>query len=149
QTDSTPAPVVEEEEQALLSEMAEAESPVPEGETEAEPRRGIGRWFRKKDKPAPAEEGDEVTPAPVPEKKRWIARLTERLMKTRQWRIGNIRSILGMSGKLDDDTIEEIEAALSQSDVSVETAVKIVERMKAEVKKRGGEPDADQLLDIF
>lgn len=88
----------------------------------------------------------------APDKPRasWFKRLAERLTRTRRSLLDNIRGIIGLSGKLDEETLEEIEAALVQNDVSVPTALKIIERMKAESKKRGAAAEGpDALLDVF
>ncbi|MDK2971809.1 MAG: fused signal recognition particle receptor [Candidatus Sumerlaeota bacterium] len=151
ETDAPPEPVETEE---LPAE------PVAEAEPPEEKKSGVfGRLFGRKDKQAedaPAEEPavEEPTaepPEPVlaPIKKGWLRRLTERLTKTRRGLIDNIRSILGISGKLDEETIEELEAALLQGDVSAETTQKIIARMKAVVKGRDKDLTPEDLLDVF
>lgn len=147
------APAESEDAPDVLESSADAEEIAA---ASGEERRGFSRWFRRKEKPAgeaaegePAEDERPAEDIVGEPRKGWIARLTERLGKTRQNLVGSIRSILGMSGKLDDETIEEIEAVLIQSDVSVETAQKIIGRMKAETKKSKGELGPEGLLEVF
>lgn len=109
-------------------------------EVEAEESKGrFGGFFGKKKKDKDADEP----------KKGWFQRLVDRLTKTRQGLIDSVRQILGFSGKLDEETIEELEAILLQSDVSIETTNRIVERMQEELKKQGSEGDSDELLNLF
>ncbi len=150
----------ETDESAVLTPEDEASESLEVAETvpvalDTEKKPGVlKRWFGKKETPA---EG-EIEVAPEPEaaheppaepKKSWFRRLTERLGKTRQNLIDSVRAVLGMSGKLDEETIEEIEAILLQSDVAMPTTVKIIDRMKAELRKRGKEEGAELLLELF
>ncbi|MBX3730317.1 MAG: signal recognition particle-docking protein FtsY [Candidatus Sumerlaeia bacterium] len=134
---------------AVGDDVPEASTPEPE-----EPVKGpgvFGRIFGKKEK-APAEPTEPAASAPpedAPARKGWIQRLTEKLGKTRRGLVDSVRSILGMSGRLDEETIEELEAALLQGDVSAETTEKILRRMKAEAKGREGELDSAALLEVF
>jgi len=82
-------------------------------------------------------------------KKSFFQRLREKLSGTRKSLFESIRSILGFSGKLDEETIEEIEGILLQSDVSMETTMKIVEKMEAEADKLDGDLSGDDFLNIF
>jgi len=86
--------------------------------------------------------------APAP-KVSWMSRLRERLGRTRRSLMGSIRSIAGMSGRLDEETLEEIEAALIQGDVSMETTTKIVDRMRREARRRGEDLGAEGILSLF
>jgi fused signal recognition particle receptor len=125
--------------------------PAPSTSELEEPAKGpgvLGRLFGKKEK-APAEPVEALAPDETPARKGWVQRLTERLAKTRRGLVDNVRSILGMSGRLDEETIEELEAALLQGDVSAETTEKILRRMKAEAKRHGGELDSSALLELF
>jgi len=120
-------------------------------EPEAEQPSFFRRLFGKK------KEGESAAPPPpdvrdtmeVPKGRSWFARLKDRLAETRKSLVGNLRSVFGLSGKLDDETIEELEATLIQSDVAVETTRRIIERMRAAMKHRDKESGAEVLLGVF
>lgn len=82
-------------------------------------------------------------------KKSFFQRLRERLSFTRRSLFDGIRAALGLSGKLDEETIEEIEAILLQSDVSMETTLKIVGKMQKEATKRGDDMSQEEMLQLF
>jgi fused signal recognition particle receptor len=65
------------------------------------------------------------------------------LAKTRQSFFGRIAQVLGNS-EIDDDTWDDIEAILIQSDMGVETTLKVLDELKARVR-REGITRADQL----
>lgn len=132
------------------TDQAEIDRALLEGDREetdgGEPEEEKRGWFGRRKKKETLAEGEEAPAAP---KQSWIKRLRERLSKTRRSLFDNIKAIIGLSGKLDEDTVEEIEAALLQSDVSMETTLKIVERMKAEARQRDKDLGPDGLLDVF
>ncbi|MGF1572692.1 MAG: signal recognition particle-docking protein FtsY [Sumerlaeia bacterium] len=82
-------------------------------------------------------------------KKSFFKRLRERLRFTRRSLFEGIRAALGLSGKLDEETIEEIEAVLLQSDVSMQTTMKIVDKMQKEATKRGDDMSPEEMLQLF
>ncbi len=146
-------PLADEAEEA---EVAEAAAEAAEAAAEAEePKRGVfGRIFGKKKKDDSAAEAPAEEPQPEPAaefraKKSWFRRLRDRLAATRQGLIGNLRAVFGLSGKLDEETIEELEAALIQSDVAVETTQRIIERMKASIKRRDRKEGGEVLFEVF
>jgi len=65
-----------------------------------------------------------------------FGKLRDRLGKTRTGLVGGVRSILGAGAKLDEDTLEELEAVLIQADVGIDTTLAILDRLKAVVKER-------------
>ncbi len=145
---------------------------VPEGGDGK--RKGVfSRWFGKKDKEeAPGdtedtpetaeapEEGEpleervetgevaETSTAPEVPKKSWFQRLRERLRFGSGSFIKAIRAAIGLSGKLDDDTIERLEETLIASDVSMDTTLKIIQRMEERAQKEKIE-GADAIWDLF
>lgn len=82
-------------------------------------------------------------------KKSFFKRLRERLRFTRTSLFEGIRAALGLSGKLDEETVEEIEAILLQSDVSMDTTLKIVNKMQKEAVKRGDDMTPEEMLQLF
>ncbi|PJF37967.1 MAG: signal recognition particle-docking protein FtsY, partial [Phototrophicales bacterium] len=65
------------------------------------------------------------------------------LSKTRSSFMGRIRQILGNT-EIDDETWEDMEAVLIQSDLGVPTTAKVIEELQQRVK-REGITQADQL----
>lgn len=119
---------------------------------------GLFGWFRRKkvedeqEAEARLAETELAIPsaAPAEPRRSWFARLFEKLGRTRRNLLDRVRSILGLSGRLDEDTIEQIEDALIQNDVSIETTQKIIAKMKAEVRRRGEDNvTGEALLDVF
>ncbi|MCB2154152.1 signal recognition particle-docking protein FtsY [bacterium] len=106
-----------------------------------------------KEPEAPEEPAEEEVPAAAAseEKASWFKRLSSRLGKTRKGLYDRVRSVVGLSGKLDEETIEEIEAILIQSDVAVETTQKIIDRMRAAMRSRDkeGSKESTVILDVF
>jgi len=148
-------------EEAVSNEPVPDVDEVADAPLEDEKKEGyFKRLFGKKkeeaeeeeqEAPPPEEEpvaaaAEEIEPLP---KKSWFRRLMERLGQTRRSLIGNIRAVLGLSGKLDEETVEELEAVLIQSDVAVPTTQRIIERMKSRLKRGGGEESTEGLLELF
>lgn len=74
------------------------------------------------------------------------AALSERMQKTREELVGQIRAAVKAAGKVDENLIERIEEILIKADVGAETTMKIVDQMK-EYEARGSSPD--ELLGSF
>ncbi len=68
-----------------------------------------------------------TTPAPV-KKISFFERLKKGLNKTRQWLSDDLNTIF-KSGKLDDETLEDLEEMLITADVGVKTSMEIVEQV--------------------
>ena len=175
--DQAAAESAEAREQAPAEAPAEEEEYVPpagfdmapgaEEAIEEQKKRGVfARFFGKKEEKPPEEavesetaEG-EVAPEEAAEpaaaqsaeepvvKKSWFQRLRERLRAGSGSFIQSIRAAIGMSGKLDDDTAEQIEDILVASDVSMETTLKIVDRMRKRAKKENIE-GADAIMQLL
>lgn len=129
---------------------------LEEAEAEPEKKRGVfSRWFGKKEAPADAPEaeaGEEQQPPseapPEAPKKSWFERLRERLRRGSGSFIASIRDALGMSGKLDEDTLEQLEDILIAADVGMETTMKITKRLQERVREEKAE-GAERIMEIF
>lgn len=78
----------------------------------------------------------EIETAAPEKKKGFFIRLRERLSKTKRSMIGALRSAIRLHGKIDEDLLEEIEDILIQSDVGVQTTMKIVETLRKEAREQ-------------
>lgn len=162
-----PPPAIVEDVSGEVEEPAFEDQPEPTGpegfniqpaleEAEGEPekKRGVfSRWFGKKEKPeaetAETPEGEQPVEEVVqPPKKSWFERLRDRLRRGSGSFIASIREALGMSGKLDEDTVEQLEDILIAADVGMDTTMKILERLKARVKAEKAE-GADAIMTHF
>jgi fused signal recognition particle receptor len=65
-----------------------------------------------------------------------IAKLKDGLTKTRQGLVDKVSHILTVSKKIDEELFEELEETLIQSDVGVNTSLKLVEALRRQVKER-------------
>lgn len=74
--------------------------------------------------------------------------LKEGLTKTRQSLVGKVEDILSLHKKIDEELFEELEEVLLQADVGVNTSLRLIEQMRAEVKTRKIS-DSAQLRDIL
>lgn len=73
----------------------------------------------------------------TPEKKAsFFSRLKEGLIKTTKAFTDNIDNLFNQYDKIDDDLYEELEEILIMADIGMDTTLKIVERLKAELVKR-------------
>lgn len=129
--------------------------PILEEAAPQEKKSGLwGRFFGRKETPAEepgtlAEEPAPPTEPPVPiEKKSWFQRLRERLRRGSGNFVQAIRAAVGLSGRLDDDTVEKLEEILIASDVSMDTALKIVDKMRTRARKEGIE-GAEPIMQLF
>ena len=108
-------------------------------------------FFKKNKAPTPKPTGKEDTPqvseqevpiqpeaapveVPVETKVSFTERLKRGLSKTRQ-QLGGQLSSLFSGGKIDEDTYEELESILLTSDIGVDATQKLLEALKARVKK--------------
>ncbi len=110
------------------------------------------RWFGKKEEPpTTAAPAPEATPAAAPDaapRKTWFERLRDRLRKSSGGFISAIRSAIGLSGRLDDDTVERLEEILIAADVGMETSIKIVEKLRKRARLESAE-GADAIMGLF
>ncbi|HYG59807.1 MAG TPA: signal recognition particle-docking protein FtsY, partial [Symbiobacteriaceae bacterium] len=75
-------------------------------------------------------------------------RLKEGLSKTKAVLVDKVTSIMTVFRKIDDELFEELEEALIQGDVGVETSTKLVEQLRKEVKIRGLK-NGEELLPVL
>lgn len=75
-------------------------------------------------------------------------RLKEGLSKTKQALVDRVTSVMTVFRKIDDELFEELEEALIQGDVGVETSMKLVEALRSEAKKRGLK-NGEELLPVM
>lgn len=154
-------PAREEEAPALGPEGFDMQPALEEAEAPEKKRGVFSRWFGRKEapgeEPAAAGEDDGGGEAPAPEapeevaaapKKSWFERLRERLRRGSGSFISSIRSALGMSGRLDEETIETMEDILIAADVGMETTMKIIEKLQQRAKAQKAE-GADQIMAVF
>ena len=97
-----------------------------EGEEEGEAREEEGEAREQEAGPLP--ETAEAAAPPRPS-------LRDRLVKSRRFFAARLSEAFG--GGVDEDTWEDLEAALIQADVGVETSTKIVARLQVAAKERG------------
>ena len=94
-------------------------------------------WFRRKQEdspPPPPPPEPEPEPAPAdepPPRRRYFARLRERLTKTRQNLSAGFSRVLTGKRRIDADLLEEIEELLITSDIGVQTAARLIDRLSA------------------
>ena len=88
----------------------------------------FGRWFGSGKKEAePAGEGAALEGVRRPG---WFERLRARLRQGSGSFMASIRSAVGMSGRLDEATVEQIEEILVAADVGMDTTMKTIDRMR-------------------
>lgn len=75
-------------------------------------------------------------------------RLKEGLAKTKAALVDKVASIMTVFRKIDDELFEELEEALIQGDVGVETSMKLVEALRKEVRARGLK-NGEELLPVM
>ncbi len=77
---------------------------------------------------------DSTEEAPAP-KKGFFTRLKERLSKTKSTIIEQVKKVIRLHGRVDEELLEQIEEILIQADVGVDTTTKIITRIREEAKK--------------
>ena len=93
-------------------------------------------WRRKQGDPPPPPPPPEPEPEPAPAgepppRRRYFARLRERLTKTRQNLSAGFSRVLTGKRRIDADLLEEIEELLITSDIGVQTAARLIDRLSA------------------
>jgi len=102
----------------------EQEKPAPEKETTIDPEES-------------KQDAAEESPSETEEKKGFFSRLKNRLSKTKSNIVTRVKEVIRLRGKIDEELLEDIEEILIQSDVGVETTMKIVDRIREESRNRG------------
>jgi len=91
---------------------------------------------------------DEETLEDSSNKTSWFNRLKKGLSKTRKNVFSQITSLIRLNRKIDDELLEEIEEILIQTDVGVNTTMKLIDSIRETVKERGLE-DSSELEGIL
>jgi len=78
----------------------------------------------------------------------FFGRLRDRLGKTRSGLVDNVKRVFAGRTTIDDEVFEELEEILIQADLGVETAMTVIEDMRAAVKA-GKAPDPEALYEIL
>jgi len=73
------------------------------------------------------------------EKRGFFRRLQERLNKTKENLVGRIKNVIRLRGRLDEETLQQIEDILIQGDVGVEATMKITARLRESEEARRAE----------
>ena len=81
-------------------------------------------------------------------KKGFFSKLKNRLGKTKERIIGQVKSAIRLHGKVDEELLEEIEEILIQADVGVETTMKIVDTIRERAKKESPE-GPEEVIALF
>ncbi len=96
--------------------------------------------LKRRDKSrAAAEGGDSSQAAPESGAQQggWFQRLKSSLAKTRKQLFSRLSGLLQIGRKIDEELMEEIEEILIQSDVGVETTLRLMDNVRAAVKAKG------------
>jgi fused signal recognition particle receptor len=97
---------------------------------------------------SPATPGALPDIAPTPEKLSWTQRLKQGLSRTRSTFTGQISSLFGAGGKIDENLFEELETILLTADVGVEATQHLLAQLRRRVKS-DALTDATQLRDAL
>ena len=112
-----------------------------------------GGWFRRLVSGGPSkEEQNPSTPIQQEgQKKGFFAKVRDRLTKTKTTLMSQTLSLFRRRGKVDEALLEEMEEALIQADVGVETSMRLIEaiRQNARTIPSGQEADFDWLRTNF
>jgi len=86
--------------------------------------------------------GEENQQEAASSRKGFFQRLKQRLARTKEGIVGRLRKVIPLSGRIDEDLIEQVEEILIQGDVGVETTMKIADRLRESDEARKAEgPD--------
>lgn len=80
---------------------------------------------------------------------KFFDKLKSGLAKTREALADRIAAVVGSGGRLDDDTLEELEAVLIQADVGVETAAALIEELRQRAKQQDFKGDSAEVLGLL
>lgn len=109
---------------------ASVEPQTPEIEPQASPPAEAPRAA-----PEPEDAAIAAPPAATPAQP---ATLSTRLSRTRQGFFSRIKQIFGAAEKIDQETLEQVEAELIACDLGVHTVQRLMQRVKARVREDGG-----------
>lgn len=131
-----------------LPPVAAASTPAPEPEKKGLLARFFGWGESKAEAAPPPAVAPTPEPTPEPARKSWFDRLRERLRSNAGSFMSSVRSAVGLSGRLDDETVERLEEILIAADVGMDTTLKIVDTMRKRAKERKVE-GADAIMALF
>ena len=80
---------------------------------------------------------------------KFFDKLKSGLAKTRDALAEKIAAVVGSGGRLDDDTLEELEAVLIQADVGVETAAALIEELRQRAKQQDFKGGSGEVLALL
>lgn len=120
--------VAEEENEAVIEEAAEETVAPPEGKAEPEAQAETLESEEESEMEKLEEEAEEKIGI--------FQRFKRGLSKTRENISGKIESLVKSTRKIDDDFFEELEDILIQADVGMTTSMKLVDNIRASVKKQ-------------
>ncbi len=80
---------------------------------------------------------------------RFFDRLKEGLTKTREALAGRIAAVVSGAGRLDEETLEQLEAILIQADVGVETASRLMEALRQRARQEQFQGSSSQVLALL
>ncbi len=78
----------------------------------------------------------------------WFQRLKNGLVKSRENIVGQISDLLSLSGKIDDELWDDIEAILIQADIGVQSTMRIIDNLKYKVAEERV-TEAGQIIDLL
>jgi fused signal recognition particle receptor len=82
------------------------------------------------------------------ERKGFFQRLKERLAKTKEGVISQVKGLIRLRGKVDEELLDEIEEILIQADLGVQTTGKIIGAMRQDSAARGIK-EPEQMIELF
>lgn len=117
------------------------------------------KWFRRKEgeggaagegAETPFQKSQETLPEPTPgeNRKGFLYRLKERLTKTRETLVNRMDTLVLGKKEIDEDLLEELEEILITSDLGVETAQALIEKVQQKVKRKELE-DPEKLKEVL
>ncbi len=78
----------------------------------------------------------------------WFQRLKNGLVKSRENIVGQISDLLSLSGRIDGELWDDIEAILIQADIGVQSTMRIIDNLKYKVAEERV-TGAGQIIDLL
>ncbi|MBM3280905.1 MAG: signal recognition particle-docking protein FtsY [Candidatus Handelsmanbacteria bacterium] len=80
---------------------------------------------------------------------RLLDKLNSGLSKTREALADKIATVVGSGGRLDEDTLEELEAVLIQADVGMETAAALIEELRQRARQQRFKGNSNEVMALL